>query len=504
MEFCKKQRCRNPLRIKGLFLIGCWLWYGFAVVGCTHDPYIIPEFSNSQKKVPHILVITPIETSQLNLNQSPMEKEFGEKFQKALQEGLQQKKMLNQVMVWNEKNVGEVSGDRQKLQAKARGIDSSFLLNGSVEKFHAKKSGLLGQEIEVDIQLGLELFDVYTGNRIWDKEDNIHVKRNGSLSEVLHSIVIPSGTAGLIGPLSNFLESKFGVESDPKEDQLLAMLDLELAPPELFPRIPAHDHPPQHQKKTALVVGIERYKRFEDVKFAIHDAKMVKQYLMKAMGYFEQDITFLKNDEATRSQLVARIETWLLNEVKDNPNGEVFVYFGGHGTFDIETQKSYLVPYDGDLTFIKDTAYALERLYKKLGDLPVEHVTVVVDSCFSGVGGRSIFKEGARANLALVKTVTPEVLNPRLTVFTASGAREISSAYMAKRHGLFTYFFLKGMQGSADRNQDGQVTVGELEGYVKNHVKTEARRTNTDQTPQTLVNSTVKEKRIKKPLVRIQ
>lgn len=38
------------------------------------------------------------------------------------------------------------------------------------------------------------------------------------------------------------------------------------------------------------------------------------------------------------------------------------------------------------------------------------------------------------------------------------------------RHGLFTYYLLKGLRGEADTNRNGTVTFGELTGYVRQKV----------------------------------
>ena len=61
----------------------------------------------------------------------------------------------------------------------------------------------------------------------------------------------------------------------------------------------------------------------------------------------------------------------------------------------------------------------------------------------------------------LITVESPVVNSKNMVVFTATGANQISSAYREKRHGLFTYYFLKGLHGEADSNQDGVVDVQE-------------------------------------------
>jgi len=70
-----------------------------------------------------------------------------------------------------------------------------------------------------------------------------------------------------------------------------------------------------------------------------------------------------------------------------------------------------------------------------------------------------------------------------VTVFSASGGKEISSAWPEKKHGLFSYFLMKGMRGDADANKDKQITVGELGDYVLENVSDMAGMLDREQTP---------------------
>jgi hypothetical protein len=52
------------------------------------------------------------------------------------------------------------------------------------------------------------------------------------------------------------------------------------------------------------------------------------------------------------------------------------------------------------------------------------------------------------------------------------------------RHGLFTYYLLRGLRGEADTNRDNDVTLGELTGYVRQKVAWAAKtQFNQDQRP---------------------
>ena len=71
------------------------------------------------------------------------------------------------------------------------------------------------------------------------------------------------------------------------------------------------------------------------------------------------------------------------------------------------------------------------------------------------------------------------------SILTSSSGDQISSWYSEVGHGLFTYYFLKGLRGAADGDHDNQITSTELFGYISEHVPYLARRLfNREQTPQ--------------------
>ena len=61
-------------------------------------------------------------------------------------------------------------------------------------------------------------------------------------------------------------------------------------------------------------------------------------------------------------------------------------------------------------------------------------------------------------------------LPPNFTVLTASSGLEFSGPLKEVGHGMFSYFLMKGMEGSADLNNDKEITAGELHEYVRGNV----------------------------------
>ena len=204
----------------------------------------------------------------------------------------------------------------------------------------------------------------------------------------------------------------------------------------------------------AIVVGLDTYRnQLPKADYAARDAQVVAEYLSKTMGYEESNVAVLVNDRATKGDLEKYFEGWLPNRVESGDT--VFIYYSGHGAPNPKTGESYLVPYDGDPTFIEKTGYPLSSLYQQLAKLPAKEVVVVLDSCFSGAGGRSVIAQGMRPIVTELKS--PLLAKGKTIVLSASTGQQVSSTYGEKFHGLLTYFFLKGLQGEGDTNKDGSI-----------------------------------------------
>jgi hypothetical protein len=230
----------------------------------------------------------------------------------------------------------------------------------------------------------------------------------------------------------------------------------------------------------AIVIGIEKYSEVPEAQHAERDAEAFKNHLL-ALGYPRRNIIHLAGEKAGRAGIEKFVETWLPRNV--NENSRVFFYFSGHGAPDAETKQAYLVPWDGDPKFLENTAYPVKRLYEKLNALSAKEVVVALDTCFSGLGGRSVVPKGSRPmGLALE---SPLAAIGRLVVFTASANDEISGSDDTQGHGLFTYYFLKGLNGST-KEPGGRITAKGLYNFLQPEVQNEARRQNRSQTPQLL------------------
>lgn len=235
----------------------------------------------------------------------------------------------------------------------------------------------------------------------------------------------------------------------------------------------------------AIVIGVEQYRQnLPKADFAINDAQAVTEMLTKAMGYPAENVITLVNDQATNADVAKYVEKWLQKKVKSG--GSVFVFFSGLGTSSAENGDVFLVPYDGDLSFIEHTGYSLKRMSDMLGKLPAKDVTVVLDSCFAGTGGKSVLLEGARPHDVNLSRSFGTARN--VNVIAASSGSQSCSSYQLKGQGLLTHFMIKGVQGEDVLRPDGSYDINDLFGYIKPQVERIARtRNHNAQTPQLIV-----------------
>ena len=70
------------------------------------------------------------------------------------------------------------------------------------------------------------------------------------------------------------------------------------------------------------------------------------------------------------------------------------------------------------------------------------------------------------------------------TVISASQHDQISSSSPELKHGIFSFYLMRGMEGDADLNKDGVITVKELQAYLLENVPKQAMKLNRIQQPQ--------------------
>ncbi len=257
-----------------------------------------------------------------------------------------------------------------------------------------------------------------------------------------------------------------------------------------------------YEKKdnVALVIGISKYreKTIPEVKYAARDAEVVARYLENVGGIPRANIKVLTDDKATKSDIEAQISDWIPRRTTEDST--VFIYYAGHGTPGPQGREAFVVPYEGRPDY-PSQLYPLQKMYDTLNKLPAREVVVMLDSCFSGAKGRSITGEGTRP--ISISIENPVLAGGKIMILAASSGSQVSSDYDKVRHGLFTYYLLRGMRGEASRDREGTVELGGLYEFVKKNVaETASLEMNRDQTPVLLPSEFTVQDKLKVPISR--
>ena len=183
------------------------------------------------------------------------------------------------------------------------------------------------------------------------------------------------------------------------------------------------------------------------------------------------------NKDADRVDIGLAVKKWITRSVKQEES-DIYIFFAGHGLATDDGKQMFLLPYDGAPELLEDSALSKEKFFKDIAKSNPRSVTVFLDTCYSGTTRGPEMLVASRP----IAIVAKEQPIPRgFTVITAAASDQTAKPLEEAKHGLFSYFLMKGMEGDADTNQDNQITAGELHRYVEQNV---IQQSSGSQTPQ--------------------
>lgn len=237
------------------------------------------------------------------------------------------------------------------------------------------------------------------------------------------------------------------------------------------------EHSVQAENRWAVIIGIEEYQDPRlNLEYTQDDAEAIYQILRTIGDIPEQNILFLLNEQATRDSISEAFRDWLPNRVE--PDDFVVIYYTGHGVQgpDLEpedegdSKDEYLVPYDIDISSVDTLGTSGVRddlLSEWLGKL-LSDTVVIFDATYSGVGNMQEEFPGLSEHISILASCQPY---------------QQACEYPELKHGIFTYYLTKGLQGEADQNSDGQILVSEAFAYTEQHMANDARISGLKQQP---------------------
>jgi len=251
--------------------------------------------------------------------------------------------------------------------------------------------------------------------------------------------------------------------------------------------------------RRALLIGIDAYQAVSPLSGPANDAGDMAAFLVQRAGFRPDDLRMLLDAEATRDNILAAIEAWLIDGTQ--PGDDALLYFSGHGFQQPDTDgdesdslDETLVPVDArvDAGRVVRGMITDDEIAALLDRLADRRTYVVVDACHSGTSTRAVsdgeswrytktprLPGGAPLRIARTRGVAGAVQRAASIVQSAHANMVVWTAVRADQKALvdrdaverpgsvFTRRLLSGAKdGKADRNRDGIVTMSELHHYL--------------------------------------
>jgi protein O-mannosyl-transferase len=232
----------------------------------------------------------------------------------------------------------------------------------------------------------------------------------------------------------------------------------------------------QPTKTFAVVIGISDYQDpgIPDLQFADKDAEAFANFLRSPAGGLldNNQLKILTNHNATAGRIAEAMD-WLVEQTKEGQ--QAIIYFSGHGDVERKTisQPGFLLCWDAPgRIYMGGGTYSLSFLQEIITTLSIQNkakVMVVTDACHAGklagsqIGGAQL----TTANLAKQFANEIKIMSCQPGEFALEGEQ------WGGGRGVFSYHLVDGLFGLADRNEDGIVTLGEIDRYLEDNVTAE-------------------------------
>ena len=146
------------------------------------------------------------------------------------------------------------------------------------------------------------------------------------------------------------------------------------------------------------------------------------------------------------------------------PDDLLVLYFSGHGVRD-ELGSLYLAVSNTIRSRLRSTAVKSDYIREAMDQSRSKRQVVILDCCNSGA-----FPQGTKAEIGGAMGMVLALQGYGRFVLTASDATQFAwegnKAVGETQNSLFTHFLVKGLEGEADSDSDGNITVDELYDYA--------------------------------------
>lgn len=128
-----------------------------------------------------------------------------------------------------------------------------------------------------------------------------------------------------------------------------------------------------------LVIAINEYQQLPSLYNCVKDGEDLITTFTSQYQFESNNITFLKNGEATLGNITKAIKKYTNLSTNDN----LIIVFSGHGEYDQVTDSGFWMPVDAKYGE-EHTYFSNEELKRILRGVNCHHLFLIIDSCFSG------------------------------------------------------------------------------------------------------------------------
>ncbi len=237
-----------------------------------------------------------------------------------------------------------------------------------------------------------------------------------------------------------------------------------------------------------LSVGVSKYKYDQyDLDFADKDAESIIQIFSKQKGIFRSvEHKMLLNKDATKDNILDALD-WIEKETTQRDLSIIFI--AGHG-INSDRGDYYFLPHEANIKKLRRTGVNWHDFKDVVTNLPGKSL-FFIDTCHSGNVMGGVSRSIDNNIISAIKSITSEGTG-QVIMAAATGA-SVSIEDEKWGHGAFTKAIIEGVGGEADYDDNGIISIKELDLYVTTRVKklTEGRQKPTTIIPRSVPNFAV-------------
>lgn len=154
---------------------------------------------------------------------------------------------------------------------------------------------------------------------------------------------------------------------------------------------------PDERAKRALLIGIDKYPLVGQLDGCVNDVELMQSILQESFGFPQEDMTLLRNEQASRDRILAALDLLVDQTGKDDI---VVIHYAGHGSQMTDREgdepdgmDETIVPFDSGRGRDPNRDITDDEIHVRLVKLgeKTPFTTLIFDSCHSGTITRDVF-----------------------------------------------------------------------------------------------------------------